>query len=157
MVGLDVSAMLAKERDSQNSTLVQKDQEVELDLGYLMCYDSTPVDLKIAEKRNAQKEEYIRSLTRDNTQLLFNAIWELPTHAKEDVYLAKLPKGKFNLPREKVIPEEKPKTKWEQFAETKGIQKIKRSKMVIDETTQEYAPRYGYKRANDDTKDWLIE
>eukprot|EP01134_Creolimax_fragrantissima_P006787 CFRG6787T1 len=157
MVGIDVTAMLAKDREMQKSIIVEKDQDVDIDLGNLMCYDSAPVDAKILSNKSQGKEEYIRNLTRDNTQLLFNAIWEQPTHAVENVYLATLPKPIFNLPREKVIPEEKAQTKWEKFAETKGITKIKRSRMVMDETTQELAPRYGYKRANDDTKDWLIE
>ena len=41
-------------------------------------------------------------------------------------------------------------TKWEKFAREKGIQNKKKSRMVWDETRQEWAPRWGYKRANDD-------
>ena len=44
---------------------------------------------------------------------------------------------------------EKPKTKWEQFAEEKGIKKRKRSKMVFDEQQDEWKRRHGYDRANE--------
>ena len=42
----------------------------------------------------------------------------------------------------------------------KGIVKKKRSKMVWDEDSQQWAPRHGYGRANskhDKVKDWLVE
>ena len=50
--------------------------------------------------------------------------------------------------------------RWEKFAQSKGIVKKKRSKMVWDEATQQWAPRYGYGRANnpkDKLQDWVIE
>jgi len=43
------------------------------------------------------------------------------------------------------------------FAQSKGIVKHKKDKFVWDETKKEWGRRYGYKKANDDTKDWLIE
>jgi len=39
----------------------------------------------------------------------------------------------------------------------KGINKRKRGRMVWDETGKEWKPRWGYKRANDNTKDWCIK
>jgi len=39
----------------------------------------------------------------------------------------------------------------------KGINKRKRGRMVWDEEAKEWKPRWGYKRANDNTKDWCIE
>ncbi len=48
-------------------------------------------------------------------------------------------------------------TKWEQFAKLKGIQKKGKNAMVFDEEKQEYLPRFGYKRANDSSKSWVIE
>jgi regulator of ribosome biosynthesis len=74
----------------------------------------------------------------------------------EDAVLAQLPPPAFRLPREKPVPEQKAETKWEAFAKLKGIKKTKRSRMVWDEEKGDWAPRYGYKRANDDTKAWLI-
>ena len=34
------------------------------------------------------------------------------------------------------IPQPKPPTRWEQFAKSKGIKKVKRSRMVFDEKAQ---------------------
>lgn len=49
-------------------------------------------------------------------------------------------------------------TRWEKFAQIKGIQKKKKERMVIDEATGEYAPRWGYGGGKKDkTKDWLLE
>jgi len=52
--------------------------------------------------------------------------------------MLQLPPPRFRLPREKKIPEAKSQTKWEKFAESKGIQKRKRSRMVFDEDKDEY-------------------
>ncbi|KAK6036545.1 ribosome biogenesis regulatory protein [Cooperia oncophora] len=61
--------------------------------------------------------------------------------------MAVLPKSSFILPREKKIPEKKEPTKWRNM----------RQKKVFDEATKEWKPTYGYRRGNDNTKDWLIE
>jgi regulator of ribosome biosynthesis len=48
----------------------------------------------------------------------------------------------------------------EKFAKSKGIQKKKREKMVWDEATQQWAPRWGYGRANnakDAPENWVVE
>ena len=48
-------------------------------------------------------------------------------------------------------------TRWEKFAKEKGIVKRKRERMVFDEKKNEFAPRWGYKRANEgDLNDWAI-
>lgn len=106
---------------------------------------------------NENKEDYLLNLARDNTQLLFNTIWELPIERVDDVVLVKLPPPTTVIPREKPVPKAKPLTKWEQYAKTKGIVKKKKGRMVWDETVKDWRPRWGYKRANDDTKDWCIE
>ena len=54
-------------------------------------------------------------------------------------------------------PAPKKKTRWEEYSQKKGIQKRKKGRMAWDETAKEWKPRWGYKRANDDTKEWLIE
>lgn len=43
----------------------------------------------------------------------------------------------------KSINEEKEKTKWERFAEEKGIKKRKRSRSVFSEKLNKWVPRYG--------------
>lgn len=72
------------------------------------------------------------SLTRDNTQLLLNEVWELPTERVEETIVAKLPKPTYRLPRSRKVPEPKPLTKWQKFAQEKGIKKQKRDKKVFD-------------------------
>lgn len=62
------------------------------------------------------------------------------------------------LPREKPLPKDKPLTRWEKFAKTKGILNRKRDRMVYDEESGEYKPRWGYKpkEAGKVDDDWLI-
>ena len=55
------------------------------------------------------------------------------------------------------IPAVKKLTRWEEYARVKGINKRKRGRMVWDETAKDWRPRWGYRRANDSTKDWCIE
>lgn len=81
-------------------------------------------------------DNYILNLTRDNTQLLFNKIWELPTERVEEAIVVKLPTPTFILPRSKPVPKPKPLTKWQQFAKEKGIEKKKKSKLSWDEQLQ---------------------
>lgn len=97
-------------------------------------------------------------MARDNTQLLLNQIWELPTERVEEAIVVKLPPQKTILPRFKPVPKPKPLTKWQQFAKDKGIQKKKKSKLSWDEQLQKWVPLYGFKRAQaQKDKDWLIE
>lgn len=104
------------------------------------------------------KDEYLQSLTRDNAQLLFNEIFQLQTISNDNGVMAMLPIPTTLLPREKPLPKPKPETRWEKFAKAKGIVKRKKDRMVFDETSGDYKPRWGYKGINDDgTKDWVIE
>ena len=43
----------------------------------------------------------------------------------------------------KTLSEDKSKTKWEKFAEEKGIKKKRRSRMVYSEDLKKWVPRYG--------------
>ncbi|KAJ2248006.1 Rhodanese- sulfurtransferase, partial [Coemansia sp. RSA 454] len=97
-------------------------------------------------------------LSREGAQLLVNELFSQPTTVDEDSVYAMLPKITTTLPREKPLPKEKPMTRWEKFAKLKGIESRKKSRLVFDETSGEYRPRFGYKGVNnDDQKPWLIE
>ena len=48
-------------------------------------------------------------------------------------------------------------TKWQKFAQSKGIVKQKKGKFVWDETKREWGRRFGYKKANDVSQSWLLE
>jgi len=63
-----------------------------------------------------------------------NKIWELPTEKVEEAIVAKLPAPTFTLPREKPLPKPKSLTKWQKYAQEKGITKTKKSKLTWDQT-----------------------
>ncbi|ABN67420.1 predicted protein [Scheffersomyces stipitis CBS 6054] len=139
------------------------------DLGNLATFDPNPLDNEKL-KDDSQKEQYLASVTRDNVQLLINQILSLPVKTTTDTHgsstgqnstmtLIHLPEPTTPLPREKSIPKAKPPTKWEQFAARKGIKaKAKDGKMVYDEATGEWVPKWGYKGKNKDLdSQWLVE
>jgi len=110
-------------------------------------YASRPVITK-------HQEEYLEELAKKEMQILINALNQLPKGNSDRVPVVKLPEPTTRLPREKRIPKPKEPTKWEKFAAVKGIQKTKKSRMVWDEETQKYRPRFGYKSKE---KDWVLE
>jgi regulator of ribosome biosynthesis len=75
--------------------------------------------------------------------------------------LLHLPIPTTPIPREKRLPPERQKTKWELFAEKKGIKpktREERKKMVFDEERGDWVPKWGYKGKNKDGEgDWLVE
>ncbi len=71
-----------------------------------------------------------------------------------------LPKKITIFPRHKKIPiMTRQKTRWENFAATKGIQKKKRSRMVFDENKADWVPRWGARsiKKNKNQEEWAIE
>lgn len=159
MAACSVEELLAKaeqdEAEKLKSITVHKELDLEFDVGNLLAYDKNRIDVR--GFKSQKKDDFLRSLARDNTQLLVNEIWKLPTERVEEVIVAKLPEPVTPLPREKPPPKPRPPTKWEQFAKLKGIQKKKKTNLVWDENAKEWKRRWGYKRANDNTKEWLIE
>ncbi|KAJ1368753.1 Ribosome biogenesis regulatory protein [Parelaphostrongylus tenuis] len=125
-----------------------------VDLGHLVIVDRDSIA--------GDASENLLTRARDNAQYLYNKIWELNRKHTDEGVMAELPKSSFILPREKKIPEKKEPTKWEKYAALKGLAKRKRPRsfldiQVFDEASKEWKPTYGYRRGNDDTKDWLIE
>lgn len=141
------------------------------DLGNLATFDPNPLDNeKLLSKDESIKEDHLQSVTRDNVQLLINQILSLPVKITTETHgsstgqnstmtLIQLPEPTTILPREKPIPKAKPLTKWQQFAARKGIKpKAKDGKMVYDEDTGEWVPKWGYKGKNKLIDDqWLVE
>ncbi|KRX21435.1 Ribosome biogenesis regulatory -like protein [Trichinella nelsoni] len=125
-----------------------------IDLGNLLVDEQEPVDQHLMKENT---EMAVMNKVRESVQLMANKLWELPTQRIEDAIVVELPAPTSRLPREKPIPKKAPPTKWEEFAKMKGIQKRKRTRMIWDEAAQDWKPRWGYNRANDNTKDWLIE
>jgi len=75
-------------------------------------------------------------------------------------YSVDLPKSEIVIPRTKPIPKEKPLTKWERFKIEKGINtREKRSRMVYDEHTDDFVPRFGFGSVKkiQDKYQWAME
>lgn len=132
-------------------------------MGNLAVYDPAPLDdAKINDSK--EKETYLKSIARDNVQLLINQVLSLPlTNKKIDeqttLTVVELPDPSYQLPREKSLPKPKKMTKWEKFAKTKGISKRgKRGRQVYDEASGEWVNRWGYKGKNkEEDEQWAVE
>ena len=107
-------------------------------------------------------EEQLINMTRDNVQLLINDLFSLVRRTDTDGTFVELPLAVMALPRAKPLPDSviKEKTKWEQFAERKGIKRkvTDRNAMVYDDDHKDYLPRHGAKSAkNQPLADWCEE
>jgi len=152
---MDVSDILAAHAEKQKSVTVDKDIPLEIDAGSLTVTDLNPVD---ADSYNENLEDYLISTARDGVQALVGALFSLPTISSPDGPLAKLPTPTTQLPRAKPLPKPKPPTKWEQFANAKGIQHRKKDKKEWDEEKQEWVDRWGWKGKNKKEEgQWLTE
>lgn len=151
-VAVDASQILAKAKFLPHT--VDKDDDLQYDLANLLAVDVHPID---PTAYGEDAEEHIKAVARENAQLLFNRIFSLPTEKAEVGILAVLPPATTKIPREKPVPKPKAPTRWELFRQVKGIQKRKKERLVWDENSQEWKPRYGSHRANNEEDDWVIE
>ncbi|GBP77257.1 Ribosome biogenesis regulatory protein homolog [Eumeta japonica] len=146
-----------KKNEKYKPITVEKHLELQIDLGSLLASDTNDLNEKLLKLEN-ERDKYLQELTRDNTQLLLNKIWELPTERVDEAIVVQLPKPTTTLPRAKPVPTPKPLTKWQEFAKAKGISKKKKGKLEWDEQLQKWVPLYGYKKsAAEKDKNWLIE
>lgn len=134
-----------------------KAQPYAFDLGHLMCSDPNPLP-----SLQDDKEVILAATAQECAQALINQLLTACpiSRSQDDGNLQiTLPTPTTLLPREKPIPKEKEKTKWERFAEKKGIKgKRKEGKLVFDEAKGDWMPKYGYKGKNRDAdEDWLVE
>lgn len=127
---------------------------LEYDLGNLLVEDVGPVDVSALERDTVGT---CQAMATRMFQGLLNRLFELPAEAVPMGRIAELPRPTTALPREKPLPTPRPPTKWEEFAQRKGIVKHKRSKLVLDEGTQEFKRRHGYGRANDESAIPIVE
>lgn len=95
------------------------------------------------------------------SSLISNLIATLPLKVHPDHGpILTLPLPSTLLPRAKPLPKPKPLTKWQEFAKKKGIAdtKKKEGKLVYDEATQEWVPKWGYKGNNKkEEEQWIHE
>eukprot|EP01036_Dinobryon_divergens_P036860 gene36860-48075_t len=113
-------------------------------------------DLYNAVKGSEDRDSVILESAQRACQLLMKRIFECPTEPSFVGPLAILPEPTTKIPREKRIPESKSETKWEKFAREKNIKKKKKDRMIYDEASGEYKPRWGYKAANNGIEDHAI-
>ena len=123
------------------------------DLRRMACFDSHACD---QESLKADEEGYLLRGASRCVQQLVGQLWALPQSASDLGAEAVLPSAAETLPRKAAPPARKAETVWEKFAREKGIVKRKKSRMVLDETTGEYMPAWGYKRANAGPEEWGI-
>merc|ERR1711965_1191334 len=116
---VDARAILAAAAPrSRPSVAVDREDDLQYDLGHLYAYDPSPVDeaALAAEGTSA----YLLRCARDNAQLLTNQLYRLLEGAASKQTIP-LPPPTTQLPREKPLPVEKAQTRWEKFAQSKGI------------------------------------
>jgi len=114
-----------------------REDNLTYDAKHMAAYDIAPVP-----KGEADFLHY----TRDSVQLLVNHMFTLPQSRIEEGMVAELPKEfLFKLPRQKPVPKVKQLTRWEKFMQDKNMTKKKRSRLVYDEATDDWVPRWGYK------------
>lgn len=154
---MDVDTVLKNisRRQEEITTQTELDRPLTIDMGTLTAWDPGVITLP---KAGAKREDHFRNLARDDVQIMLNRL----NDASEIVNgerLMELPEPTTKLPRAKPVPKPKPPTKWEQFAKRKGIKSNKeREKLIWDEATRKWVPRYGYKRVqNDRQKNWVEE
>ncbi|KAK9916893.1 hypothetical protein WJX75_008410 [Coccomyxa subellipsoidea] len=128
--------------------------QIQYDLGNMMASDHGPID---QARFRADPDGACLEVATQMTQSLVARLFELPSEAALEGRIAHLPEPTTALPRAKPLPRPRAPTKWEQFAQRKGIVKKKRSKEVWDEESGEYRRRFGYKRAGDESEVPIIE
>ena len=130
---------------------------LELDTGNLLAYDPAPHAHN--PKSSKDVDEYVLKHGRTLVQALVSDLFIRPTvpDAAPNGRVVRLPDPEERLPRTKPLPKPKQKTRWEKFAEEKGIRSRKRSKLVFDEQMGEWRRRHGYGRVNDANDIAIIE
>ncbi|KAI4289685.1 MAG: hypothetical protein L6R35_001053, partial [Caloplaca aegaea] len=150
---IDSTAQNGNTDPPKSSVTVTKPIPYTFDLGNLLVNDSNPLPPNPSDTQ-------LSATARDCAQALINQLLTTcPVTSSSDGVHLTLPPPTTPLPREKPLPAVKEKTKWEKFAEKKGIKdKKKEGKMVFDEETQEWVPKWGYKGRNKDgEQDWIVE
>ncbi|KAF8451520.1 ribosomal biogenesis regulatory protein, partial [Terfezia claveryi] len=138
---------------------VSKPIPLAFDLGELTAFDNNPLD---PASYISSLETCLSTAARDGAQLLINQILTTASlKSTSDGVFAELPDPITPLPREKPLPKPKEPTKWELFAKKKGISSLRTNstgKMVYDEATGTWVPKWGYKGSNKaEENQWLVE
>lgn len=133
----------------------------ELDVGNLIVTDRADVDKETFTK---DKWTYMTKIAQNASKSLINDIYsreDISDHSDPSMgKIVLLDKPEMLFPREKRLPEEKEPTKWELFAQRKGIKKTKKSGKVWDQETHSWVPRFGkgsIKQIQKAQNNWIVE
>jgi hypothetical protein len=80
------------------SIKVEKEVPLTLDEGSLIAFDMAPVEMGKLGQGKA-RDAFLKALTRDNTQLLFNSLFSLPSAYVEKAKCVQLPAPTTRVPR----------------------------------------------------------
>jgi len=132
------------------STQPEKEDNLTYCLAHLAAFDIAPLHPKVD----------LLKQTRDNVQLLVNKIFGLQREDTEEGPTAMIPLEEgFRLPRTRPIPKVKPETRWEKFMKERRMEKRKRSRLIFDETSGDWKPRYGFNsgKQNEERANGIME
>ncbi|KAK8114556.1 regulator of Ty1 transposition protein 10 [Apiospora kogelbergensis] len=142
---------------------VDKPTPYTFDLGLLLANDANPLPPSTS---SGDLEERLAATARDGAQALINQmLTTLPLSSTPAGVLLTLPQTTTPLPREKPLPAQKEKTKWQQFAERKGIKPKTREQRreksrTFNEDKGEWEKTWGYKGKRKEgvvPDDWVVE
>ena len=132
-------------------TKSMKEDNLAYDLKHLLATDITPI--------HASAD--IKEISRENVQLLVSQIFQMPREKTDSGPIVRLDKLEFveQIPRMMPLPKPKVKSRWDKFAEERGIEKKKRSRLVWDEAARDWVPRWGSNSVKHraEKQDWLVE
>jgi len=130
--------MAAAPEAAPKQAVPEAEDNLQYCLAHLAAFDIAPLH----PKADVLKQ------TRDNVQLLVNKVFGLGREETDEGPCALMPlEDGYRLPRYRPIPKVKPETRWEKFMKEKKMDKRKRSRLVFDEVSGDWKPRYGYKSA----------
>lgn len=188
-----MAKMLSKTQEQLSkfpSIAVENNVSLSFDLGNMTVYDGCDINQRLLNFNNnsnnsnskgqksskneidltarKEKEKYLISMSRNNTQAMVNELFKLPvrTDAENEgmSIIVRLPPPRTRLPREKPLPINKDKalTRWEKFAQRKNIRKKQRNPhenkvLEWDESRQEWRKRWGYNKANNEMENVIYE
>lgn len=151
------SIMAETSERSRLPVTVNKPTPYTFDLGLLLANDPNPLLLE-----SDDIETDLAATARDGAQALLNQLLNTcPIQSTPAGVLLSLPAIETHMPREKPLPPPKAETTWSRFAAKKGIKakdKATKQKLVYDEATGEWVPKWGYKGSNKSGEtDWIVE
>ncbi|KAL0232124.1 hypothetical protein PCE1_003120 [Barthelona sp. PCE] len=151
---MDVSGILAAHKSQQMELTEILHPEIatyESDLGNFTCFDGS--DIIPAFFQEEHRELNMQNHARNLVQLLSNEMFNLPVSDRktEQGKIVDLPYPVQNIPREKPVPVAPEKTRWEKFAESKGIKNKKsRTPFEYNPETGKHERRFGKQEVTPD-------